>query len=80
MTAHRLSPHLLGLLRRSLGAECASAELRWMRLALQESRLASSSNSPITLDDMVARRVRGEPLQYILGRHVLLLNYVNQTM
>ncbi|KAH9948530.1 S-adenosyl-L-methionine-dependent methyltransferase [Amylocystis lapponica] len=51
---------LLAGLARAIGVEAASRELRWMREAV-----AGSLNT--SLDDMVRRRIRGEPLQYILG-------------
>ncbi|KJA20712.1 hypothetical protein HYPSUDRAFT_772346 [Hypholoma sublateritium FD-334 SS-4] len=44
----------------ALGASQAARELRWMRAA---AAVAGATD----LDAMVARRVRGEPLQYILG-------------
>jgi len=44
----------------SLGRETATRELKWMKQALIESA------SP-TLPAMLQRRLRGEPLQYILG-------------
>ncbi|KAJ6625449.1 S-adenosyl-L-methionine-dependent methyltransferase [Mycena sp. CBHHK59/15] len=40
-----------------LGARQAALELSWMRRA----------SSPVPLDQMLVRRIRGEPLQYILG-------------
>ncbi|KAF9482159.1 S-adenosyl-L-methionine-dependent methyltransferase [Pholiota conissans] len=49
---------LLAALDASLGPSQAARELRWMRAAAPpDAQLA----------DMLARRVRGEPLQYILG-------------
>jgi methylase of polypeptide subunit release factors len=44
----------------SLGRETATRELKWMKHAL------IASGSP-TLPAMLQRRLRGEPLQYILG-------------
>ncbi|OJA18606.1 hypothetical protein AZE42_01765 [Rhizopogon vesiculosus] len=45
----------------SLGRETATRELRWMKQAL------TVPGSPGTLPAMMQRRLRGEPLQYILG-------------
>ncbi|KAF4621234.1 hypothetical protein D9613_000427 [Agrocybe pediades] len=52
---------LLLSLSSTLGRTQASRELKWMQQAI-DSRAVTAS-----LDDMVSRRVRGEPLQYILG-------------
>ncbi|KAI0790810.1 S-adenosyl-L-methionine-dependent methyltransferase [Abortiporus biennis] len=51
--------HLLNTLSIVLGNEAAKQELKWMQQAIHPKS--------VTLQDMVARRVRGEPLQYILG-------------
>lgn len=56
---------LLTTLSASLGASQAATELRWMRQAID------AGASTVSIDDMVARRVRGEPLQYILGNILL---------
>ncbi|KAJ7072148.1 S-adenosyl-L-methionine-dependent methyltransferase [Mycena amicta] len=48
----------LARLAATLGARQAALELKWMKKA---------SKTALTLDEMVARRVAGEPLQYILG-------------
>lgn len=53
---------LLALLSDALGPAQAANELRWMNRTL---------NSRLSLHDMVARRIRGEPLQYILGTPAL---------
>ncbi|KAJ7187995.1 S-adenosyl-L-methionine-dependent methyltransferase [Mycena filopes] len=48
---------MLAILSSRLGARQAALELRWMKQA----------TSAVPIEDMVARRVAGEPLQYILG-------------
>ncbi|KAH7888508.1 S-adenosyl-L-methionine-dependent methyltransferase [Phlebopus sp. FC_14] len=53
--------HLLNKLILSLGRESAALELKWMKQVL------SASDPPTALQAMVERRLRGEPLQYILG-------------
>jgi release factor glutamine methyltransferase len=54
---------LLASLSRVLGRPSAQRELRWMRNAL-----AAPQTRPLPpLAQMIARRVAGEPLQYILG-------------
>ncbi|KAH9858753.1 S-adenosyl-L-methionine-dependent methyltransferase [Lenzites betulinus] len=53
-------------LSRAIGRESAQNELRWMRRAL-ENPIRGIEPASRTIDDMVARRIRGEPLQYILG-------------
>ncbi|KAI0775686.1 S-adenosyl-L-methionine-dependent methyltransferase [Trametes elegans] len=62
----RAAPGLLAQLSRAIGRECAQNELRWMRQALEHPprRIPPTAHA---LDEMVARRIRGEPLQYILG-------------
>ncbi|EIW82744.1 S-adenosyl-L-methionine-dependent methyltransferase [Coniophora puteana RWD-64-598 SS2] len=47
----------------AIGCESARQEVRWMRDALQEQHEARDEE----LSRMLARRVAGEPLQYILG-------------
>lgn len=54
------------LLAKSIGRESANEELKWMTQALQP---ATSNGAVIQLEAMIQRRVRGEPLQYILGRY-----------
>jgi release factor glutamine methyltransferase len=55
---------LLSSLTRTLGRSSAQRELRWMREAL----VAPRPSTPMpTLEQMVERRIAGEPLQYILG-------------
>lgn len=51
------------LLSSAIGRSQASRELRWM----QQAR--DSGASSLSLEDMVRRRIAGEPLQYILGMH-----------
>ncbi|KIJ19158.1 hypothetical protein PAXINDRAFT_109716 [Paxillus involutus ATCC 200175] len=53
--------HLFTNLVSSLGRENARLELKWMKQAL------SPSDPPTALQTMLERRLRGEPLQYILG-------------
>lgn len=55
---------LFTALQRTLGSQAAALELKWMRETLEDS---SQVPSGATLEDMLTRRVRGEPLQYILG-------------
>ncbi|VDB89230.1 unnamed protein product [Peniophora sp. CBMAI 1063] len=57
MSARR---NLLARLIRAIGPESASNELRWMQQACART-------DDKKLEDMVARREGGEPLQYILG-------------
>lgn len=47
----------LALLASRLGKRQAALEYQWMKRA----------TSPVSLNEMLARRVAGEPLQYILG-------------
>lgn len=53
------------ILASSLGSTQATLELRWMQKAVHPG---------LSLDQMVSRRARGEPLQYILGILVLFLH------
>ncbi|KAG1715749.1 hypothetical protein ID866_1417 [Astraeus odoratus] len=53
--------HLSAKLAASLGRESARLELKWMKEALKPT------DSPTALRAMLERRLRGEPLQYILG-------------
>ncbi|RDX40445.1 S-adenosyl-L-methionine-dependent methyltransferase [Lentinus brumalis] len=57
---------LLSQLSRAIGRQSALSELRWMQQALSNPP-PGISPACRSLDEMVARRVRGEPLQYILG-------------
>lgn len=57
-TAQRLLARLSAI----LGRHEAAQELRWMRDAAK-----GELNTDNVLEQMVARRSRGEPLQYILG-------------
>lgn len=75
--AARQSHHLPFLLKECRDLRSAQNELRWLREHVQQSRLDNSTrrttrHSSIPgwrteLDSLVARRSRGEPLQYILG-------------
>lgn len=58
--------HLLSQLSAALGRDAARAEMRWMLQALQQQQQQQHPRR-VELADMVARRVAGEPLQYILG-------------
>ncbi|KAH9931076.1 S-adenosyl-L-methionine-dependent methyltransferase [Epithele typhae] len=62
----RSASNLLAQLTHALGKDSAQAELRWMRQTLSHPPpgLPSTAGS---LEEMVARRISGEPLQYILG-------------
>ncbi|KAF9010531.1 S-adenosyl-L-methionine-dependent methyltransferase [Cyathus striatus] len=55
-----MHPRLLPRLAAAIGSHQASLEFAWMKHALSE-------RPALSLPDMVDRRVRGEPLQYILG-------------
>ena len=46
-----------------IGRDSARLELKWLK---QASRSAKNNTGP--LSTMLRRRIRGEPLQYILGR------------
>ncbi|TFK73915.1 S-adenosyl-L-methionine-dependent methyltransferase [Pluteus cervinus] len=52
---------LFNALKSSLGSSQATRELKWLAQAARTSAKATS------LDDMLARRLSGEPLQYIIG-------------
>ncbi|KAH9935336.1 S-adenosyl-L-methionine-dependent methyltransferase [Fomitopsis serialis] len=68
MPAGSLPPvaaRIFALLKRSIGAQGARNELRWMQEALKKSHATLSGSADI--ESMLHRRVRGEPLQYILG-------------
>ncbi|KZT08367.1 S-adenosyl-L-methionine-dependent methyltransferase [Laetiporus sulphureus 93-53] len=56
---------LFRALQCAIGAEDAAQELRWMKDALRKH--PSSPMRPRSLDSMLERRVKGEPLQYIIG-------------
>ncbi|KAI0093241.1 S-adenosyl-L-methionine-dependent methyltransferase [Irpex rosettiformis] len=63
MATTLLRKQALSQLSRALGSEQATVELKWMLRSLEQpDRLVADS-----LSAMVARRVSGEPLQYILG-------------
>ncbi|KIK91627.1 hypothetical protein PAXRUDRAFT_621078 [Paxillus rubicundulus Ve08.2h10] len=53
--------YLFAQLVSSLGRESARLELKWMKQAL------SPSDPPSAIHAMLDRRLRGEPLQYVLG-------------
>lgn len=57
----------LSQLSRVLNPDTASRELRWMLQSLEQHQSADQQRVVNTLSSMVARRVSGEPLQYILG-------------
>ncbi|TDL25899.1 S-adenosyl-L-methionine-dependent methyltransferase [Rickenella mellea] len=60
--------NLLATLSASMSRSHASRELKWMRESLcTEFNGTLTPESVKTLEDMVSRRARGEPLQYILG-------------
>lgn len=62
--------HLLSTLEAAIGRESARLEFKWMTQALSSAPPPHpmTRHAPIPdLPTMVARRVRGEPLQYILG-------------
>lgn len=59
---------LLEKLSRALGPECARQELRWMRESLDDrDKPCIDREQHEAMADMVDRRLKGEPLQYILG-------------
>jgi len=78
--SHSLSGALLERLRAQMGSESAELELKWMREELRARRAAAAPTTSSSsrwrkdlewelgeLRKMVDRRVKGEPLQYILG-------------
>lgn len=66
-TAAAKSLIALLLENKELDTEDARNELRWMRQALPRTSATEEA-----VRDMVQRRSRGEPLQYILGEQQLL--------
>jgi hypothetical protein len=68
---HMSNARLLSLLASCMGPESAKSELFWMRQSLRKKyptiHLANKH-----LETVVMRRVKGEPLQYILGGFILL--------
>lgn len=57
---------LLSLLTQLIGRESANQEFKWMKQAI--------NNGPNTcLEVMLERRIRGEPLQYILGGCIYIM-------
>lgn len=62
----RAAGHLLSKLSKDLGPRQARHELRWM----QESLLLNDAQER-SLEQMITRRLAGEPLQYILGAYSL---------
>ncbi|PPQ99432.1 hypothetical protein CVT24_005238 [Panaeolus cyanescens] len=57
-----LSRQLLLSLQQSLGPQQAIQELKWMNQAINQK-----NTTKLNLNQMVTRRINGEPLQYILG-------------
>lgn len=64
-TASRQSKHLPLLLRQCRTLESASNELRWLKTHADKTFGPDSIQAQLA--HLVARRARGEPLQYILG-------------
>ena len=62
----RATSHLLFQLTRAIGRQSAHAEFRWMQQTLSSPPPGIPSSGK-NLQEMLARRVSGEPLQYILG-------------
>ena len=62
----RATSHLLFQLARAIGRQPAHAEFRWMQQTLSHPPTGIPPSGK-NLEQMVARRVSGEPLQYILG-------------
>ncbi|KAI1794105.1 S-adenosyl-L-methionine-dependent methyltransferase [Ganoderma leucocontextum] len=62
----RATSHLLFQLAHAIGRQSAQVEFRWMQQTLS-SPPPGIPPSAKNLEEMVARRVSGEPLQYILG-------------
>lgn len=65
----RAASSLLAQLSRAIGHESAQNELRWMQQAFERPP-AGIYLAARTVEDMVSRRIRGEPLQYILGEYL----------
>jgi hypothetical protein len=61
---HQVMAQLFSLLAKSIGTESAKQELKWMKQA-------SHNGLDTCLEVMLQRRVRGEPLQYILGECIV---------
>lgn len=49
-----------------IGRDNARQELKWLNQAIQSAKVTRMRPFP-SLPTMLSRRVRGEPLQYILG-------------
>ena len=49
-----------------IGRDSARLELKWLKQAIQSAKVTRARPFP-SLSTMLSRRVRGEPLQYILG-------------
>ena len=70
-------PQLLAILRQNpeLSEQDAKNELRWMNQAVDhEPSLLDERSRDATIMDMVTRRSRCEPLQYILGLFALIVH------
>lgn len=66
--ARATSKALLSLLPVCRDLASANSELRWLQeYAINVSQRTAAPNHERFLKDLVARRARGEPLQYILG-------------
>jgi hypothetical protein len=59
---------LFAVLAASIGKVSASSELKWMQQALQTGLPKGFPSTD--LETMVQRRIKHEPLQYILGVYV----------
>lgn len=55
---------LLNALANSIGRESAKQELKWLQ---QTTNIQGETATGRNLEAMLKRRIRGEPLQYIIG-------------
>ena len=67
-TSSSTAKSLLSVLQAVLGRDHARLELKWMR--------DSQNSSSPGLEEMVRRRVSGEPLQYILGGSRSMMSHI----